>query len=160
MGINSIVHGDLITTAKSGKYGAIVHCANCFCVMGAGIAPQIAAAFPEARIADNNTRAGDRNKLGSFSSAYNKKFDLWVLNLYGQYSTGGRSAGVPDVSYDALYKGFTALNKYYKDWDCIIGLPQLGAGLAGGNWNIISKIINETTPDLDLELVIFLPKSV
>ena len=33
------INGDLIKL--SSKFDVIAHCANCFCAMGAGIAPQI-----------------------------------------------------------------------------------------------------------------------
>jgi O-acetyl-ADP-ribose deacetylase (regulator of RNase III) len=39
------INGDLIALAKEGKFDVITHGANCFCTMGAGIAPQMAKAF-------------------------------------------------------------------------------------------------------------------
>ena len=36
------VDGDLIKLAKQGRFDVIVHGCNCFCQMGAGIAPQMA----------------------------------------------------------------------------------------------------------------------
>ena len=39
------VDGDLIKLAKVGKFDVIVHGCNCLSTMGAGIAPQMAAAF-------------------------------------------------------------------------------------------------------------------
>jgi len=35
------VDGDLVQMAKEGKFDVIAHGCNCFCAMGAGIAPQI-----------------------------------------------------------------------------------------------------------------------
>jgi O-acetyl-ADP-ribose deacetylase (regulator of RNase III) len=39
----------------------------------------------------------------------------------------------------------------------LIGYPKIGAGLAGGNWNQISKIINEELVDENHTLVEFKP---
>jgi O-acetyl-ADP-ribose deacetylase (regulator of RNase III) len=38
-----------------------------------------------------------------------------------------------------------------------IGLPQIGAGLAGGDWNIISKIIEDELKGEDVTIVIYEP---
>lgn len=34
-----------------------------------------------------------------------------------------------------------------------LGLPKIGAGLAGGNWNIIRKILEEELEGLDVTIV-------
>ena len=39
------VDGDLISLALYGHFDVIAHGCNCFCTMGAGIAPKMAAAF-------------------------------------------------------------------------------------------------------------------
>lgn len=36
-----------------------------------------------------------------------------------------------------------------------IGLPLIGAGLAGGDWNIIEKIIGKELKDMDVTIVKF-----
>jgi O-acetyl-ADP-ribose deacetylase (regulator of RNase III) len=142
--------------------------------MGAGIAPQIAKAFPEAEEADNETARGDVEKLGTFSYAditQNDGETLTVHNLYTQFGTGGRAKGVPDVDYEALRSAFKLLNAEVKNlsegrdggWyefvgvEQLCGIPMIGAGLAGGDWEIISKIINEVTPDMKIELVVYKP---
>lgn len=155
MPINNVIKGDLVKLAQSHRYDAIAHCCNCFCVMGAGIAPQIAKAFPVAESADDNTSRGDEGKLGSFSVGFDLDHELWIYNLYGQYGTHGRRQGKPDIDYKAIAEGFTKLNKYIGGEGKLIGIPQLGAGLAGGHWEAIEQIINLTTPDLDIELVIY-----
>jgi len=39
------IEGDLIVLAKEGKFDVIAHGCNCQCIMGAGLAPQMAKAF-------------------------------------------------------------------------------------------------------------------
>ena len=60
-----IIKGDLLKLALEGKFDVITHGCNCFNTMGAGIARQIAIEFPEAAIADNYTKRGDKSKLGT-----------------------------------------------------------------------------------------------
>ena len=44
------IDGDLVKEAE--LFDVIAHCCNCFCTMGAGIAPQIKNKFPDAYVAD------------------------------------------------------------------------------------------------------------
>jgi len=155
MPIKSEVNGDLISLAKQGRYRAIVHGANCFCVMGAGLAPQIAKEWPEAEMIDSYTTTGDKSKLGRYSSY--RSDEVTVINAYTQYGTGGRAKGLPDIEYKAVAKVFTSINSVYGGVSGKIGIPQIGAGLAGGHWEAIKTIIDLVTPDLDIELVIYNP---
>jgi len=172
MPIVSTIEGNLIKLAQEGVYTEIAHGCNCFCVMGAGIAPQIAKAYPEAEEADNATERGAQYKLGKFSFAevQNDQCEetMTIFNLYTQYSTKGRAKGIPDINYAALGRAFKALNDEVKNYiDCgyyeevgrmqMVGIPMIGAGLAGGHWDTIKTIIDSVTPDIKLEVVVFKP---
>ena len=69
---------------------------------------------------------------------------------YTQYAYGRNKV---NVDYDAISKVFELINKDFAN-HINIGIPMIGAGLAGGDWNIISDIINEKTPDLNITLYI------
>lgn len=154
MPINEVVQGDLIALAKDYEYDAIAHGCNCLCTMGSGIAPMIRQAFPEAWEADQLTVKGDRDKLGSYSVGYDEKHDLFIFNLYTQYDYFGRKQGRRDVDYNAVTSAFAAMNGWCKELGVThIGIPKIGAGLAGGDWETIKERINAVTPDLDIELV-------
>lgn len=136
------VKGNLITMAQNGEFDIIAHGCNCFCTMGAGIAPQIAKAFPDAEKVDNQTVKGDPCKLGEWSLGFHQLDNgklLRILNLYTQYSTGGQRA----VDYAAIKFAFNSIYHSFDSWDRI-GIPKIGAGLGGGDWNIIERIINNT----------------
>lgn len=47
------------------------------------------------------------------------------------------------VSYDAIEMCIKEINTYVS-LDTPVAMPQIGAGLGGGNWNIIATIIEET----------------
>ncbi len=149
--INKTMKGDLIDLAKKGYFDAIAHGCNCFCTMGAGIALQIKNNFPEAHQEDLDTPYGDMGKLGKFSMALTNYMgisgNLAVLNLYTQYGYHGKDL----ADLQAIRKVFTDLNIRFKG--DTLGIPKIGAGLAGGNWEEISAIINEVTPDLNIILV-------
>lgn len=144
-----VVTGNLIDAAKNGEVNVIAHCCNCMCNMGAGIAPQIKRAFPYAYAADLDTSAGDQSKLGSFSLGVPEEVSgPLVYNLYGQYRYGYNGKG-RQLDYDALYDALEAMAKDLHKWvntsaEHKVGLPMIGAGLAGGNWAIIEVMIEET----------------
>lgn len=131
--------GNLIKLAKKGDFDVIIHGCNCFCQMGAGFALQIKNVFPEAYAADLETVKGDRNKLGTFSFAEIDRFEkpLIVINAYTQYHWRGKK----NADYDAIRSAFNLIKANFPGLK--IGYPMIGAGLAGGNWKIISKIIDE-----------------
>lgn len=140
------IDGDLIKLANQGLFDVIGHGCNCFCTMGAGIARSMKLEFPEIDDADKSTVRGDKKKLGTFTHV--DYGDLIVLNLYIQYSFGGIT---PDVEYSAVRQCMTEIKKRYSGKR--IGLPMIGAGLAGGDWNIISKIIEDELGDEDVTIV-------
>ena len=138
--------GNLITMALEDKFDVIIHGCNCFCTMGAGIARSIKAAYPEAYQADLATKAGDRSKLGTISYALCN--GVWVVNAYTQYRYG---RGM-HTDYDAISKAFKLIASKTKPGKRI-GYPAIGAGLGGGNWNIISEIIDKEFEGLNHTLV-------
>ena len=135
-----IVKGDLIKLALNGNFDLIIHGCNCFCTMGAGIAKTIKKTFPEAYSADLNTRKGDRSKLGTITwiETQSEFGRLIVVNGYTQFHWKGKER---KVDYAALRQVFRNVKKEFSGLR--IAYPAIGAGLAGGNWEIISNIIDE-----------------
>jgi len=165
MPIVNIVEGDLIALAQAGKYRAIVHGCNTHCRMGAGIAPQIAKAWPEAEKADNQTVQGNEGKLGKYSYHYDRVLGMTIFNAYTQHSFRNKPDGSCALDYQALGECFKTINNSVRSWgrnhnDTLtnkVGIPMIGAGLAGGHWEAIETIINLVTPDIDIELVVYKP---
>ncbi|MGD9106723.1 MAG: macro domain-containing protein [Desulfobacterales bacterium] len=149
-----IIKGDLIKLALEGKFDVIVHGCNCYCTMGAGIAKAIKSEFPEAYEADCETERGSKDKLGTYSHATIEKNgnEIIVINAYTQH--GYKGPGMK-ADYDAIRSVFKKLKSNYSGKQ--IGYPKIGAGLAGGDWEKISKIIDEELIDEDHTLVEFAP---
>lgn len=126
------------------------HGCNCHAAMGSGIAPQIAKAFPQVEEADRLFskfhRVNDAQEImlgHAFPVSLSRNVTLF--NLYTQLYPG------PDLKLNALKEAFKTLNSIIPGHKLLI--PRIGAGVAGGDWNIISKIIKENAPDVNIIVI-------
>lgn len=146
------VDGDLLEMADKGLFDVIAHGQNCFHGWKKGIAKTIAKKYKNAVKSDKETSFGDKEKVGTYSSALvsleNNK-TLTILNCYTQYSFGQGD----HANYDAIRDIFTKINAEFKNKK--VGIPKIGSGQAGGDWKRIEKILEDTTKDLDLTIVVF-----
>jgi len=141
------IKGDIIRIIEAKACDIVVHGCNCFHTMGAGIAKSLKTSFPGVYHADLQTPFGDESKLGTYSKYQHDS--VLILNMYTQFNA------CPPVSYKAIEDGFTALNVEYNKTTVMI--PKIGAGLAGGNWDIISNIIDSCSTNNDIVVVEFYP---
>jgi O-acetyl-ADP-ribose deacetylase (regulator of RNase III) len=151
------IEGDLIALAKEGMFDVITHGCNCMSNMGAGIAPQMAKAFGVDQYPlESFTRKGDINKLGQIEWLIERDGAIpFVVNSYTQFSYGKNHAdGVSKpLDYEALTLCMRKINHRFSGKH--IGLPKIGAGLAGGDWNRIKKIIQTELKDMKVSVVIY-----
>jgi O-acetyl-ADP-ribose deacetylase (regulator of RNase III) len=117
------------------EFDIILHGCNCFTVMGAGIAAQIAQQFPDAQMADNETLRGDAGKLGTYTIGMSGR--LVILNCYTQF--GISSTGSDVFEYTAFQRVLDKIAHRFGKWR--IGLPLIGMGLAGGDEGRILPMI-------------------
>jgi O-acetyl-ADP-ribose deacetylase (regulator of RNase III) len=145
-----VINGDLIKLAREGSFDVIIHQCNCFHNFGAGIALQILKQYPMAFEADKRTSYGDRSKLGEISicSCTSKSGVFYIINGYSQFGCGIDRLR---TEYSHVRSVFNKVKKHFKGKR--MGYPLYGAGLAGGDWNIISKIIDEELDGEDHTLV-------
>jgi O-acetyl-ADP-ribose deacetylase (regulator of RNase III) len=148
------VDGDLLKLADEGNFDVIGHGCNCFHAMESGIAPQIKAKYPDAYTADCATTKGDINKLGTIS--YAEMPNITVVNIYSQFDTKGRRQGKIDLDYDALRSGLRLMKNKFSGKR--FGINKIGSGLAGGDWTIIEKIIEEEMRGEYITIVNYIPK--
>lgn len=167
------IDGDLIKLAKEGKFDVIVHGCNCMSSMGAGIAPQMAKAFGCDRFEmelwgpsiqklgniDYQTFVLGENAIWSLDDAKNNRNEpeLTVVNAYTQYHYGRNFSGSGNIPFD--YNAFRIclikINNVFRGKH--IGMPKIGAGLAGGNWDLISEIIRNEMSDCKVTIVNYKP---
>jgi O-acetyl-ADP-ribose deacetylase (regulator of RNase III) len=144
--------GDLLKKALQNEFDVIVHGCNCFCTMGAGIAKTVKQLFPAAYEADLTTPNGSRSKLGTISYAeveVNGR-PLIIVNAYTQFDW--RGSGVK-ANYKAIEHAFRLIKERFSGLR--IGYPAIGAGLAQGDWKVISNIIETELVDEDHTFVEF-----
>ena len=148
------IEGDIIKMAKEGHFDLIVQGCNCFCRMGRGLAKQVAEEIPDAVRADNLTTPGDVNKLGNFTvgiiNDYNNKPISKIYNCYSQYTF---DSSAKPLDYEALTLCLRKIN--FNNKGKKIGVPLIGAGLAGGSWYVIEQIVAEELKDMDVTIVHF-----
>jgi len=152
------VKGDLLQLVEQDRFTHIVHGCNCFCLMAAGIAGQIARKYPIAYQVDRATIEGDIKKLGNFTSAVIDSTD-WVesftiINMYTQYNPGR------EFNLAALELGLYKLHHVlYPIRNKIrIGIPHIGAGIGGGNWKDIKKVIKNGLLPFNVTIVEYVNK--
>ena len=167
------IDGDLIKLAKEAKFDVIAHGCNCHSTMGAGIAPQMAKAFGCDRF-DMEMWGPDVNKLGnidyqtfvlgdkaifSLEDLRNNRNEpeLTVVNAYTQYNYGlNHSDGVAQpFDYDAFTICMRKMNRVFRGKH--IGMPKIGSGLAGGDWDRIEQIIKRELGDCLVTIVNYKP---
>jgi len=133
--------GNLLDLAEAGEFDIIIHGANCFCVMGGGIAREIRERYPMAATVDNETQKGDYNKLGNYTTAFTGKF--LIVNLYTQFNM---SRGDDVFEYAAFELGLRKIAHEFGTER--IGIPYIGMGLAGGDPDTIIPMIRDFAEDV------------
>lgn len=144
------IPGDLL----SSDCDVLAHGCNCFHSFGAGIARQFKEKYPTSFDADLRSSRGDPEKLGTFTKA---EFDgKMIFNLYTQFRYGYPPR---QVDYNAVRDSLEAMKGYlemFSDFDNIkIGMPKIGCGLAGGDWNIVEDIIEDVFCDKEVFVYVF-----
>lgn len=148
------IRGDLVALFRQGHFDVIVHGQNCHCNMDDGIAKTIASFFPEALQADMATKPYDRSKLGSYTKALVPQGV--IINAYTQYDwCGSRPGGLPLTEYPALRDAFRAAMIEFGGRGRRWGVPAIGAARGGGDWGVISAIIDEELPGENVTFVEF-----
>jgi len=149
--IIKIVDGDILQAEEN----IICHQVNCQGVMGSGLAKQIRAKYPEVYASyikycrgckDNNPK----NLLGEVQTVLVNDGKV-IANLFGQFNYG---KGKQYTDYKALkqsLEGILTIATMVGD-DSIAVPYNLGCGLAGGDWNIVYKIIEEVFDDYDVTI--------
>jgi len=141
------IEGDLLAMASD--FDFIGHQCNLYHSFGAGIAKQIKDKFPWAYAADLATPWGDDNKLGTYSIGEAGDDDPVIVNFYCQ--VGFRSSDGPATAYEYMRGAFRKFNDQFPE--STLGLPLIGAGLAGGDWEVIRGIIRRELKDIYVTVV-------
>lgn len=104
-------------------------------------------------------RSRKEYKLGTYQICPTDVTDIWVVNMIAQNGFKSNNNPVP-VDYDALTKCLESLTVSLSNWNIIGGnasvhMPKIGTGLGGGDWDIISKIIENTLCKKDIPVYVY-----
>ncbi len=134
------------------------HGCNAQGVMGSGIAKQVKEQYPEAFSLYRKVYEGQANKLylgqviASISNDVQekKKSKIVIYNCVTQ-DKYGRDPTTRYVDYAAIETCMQFINEEFKSYYNLtrsltsVAMPMIGAGLGNGDWDIISKIIENTS---------------
>lgn len=127
-------NGDLMKTPER----FILHGCNAQGVMGSGVAKLIRAKYPKAY--DDYRKHFEKTGLVLGEMIFSEQPDgKTIINAITQDTYG--KTGI-HVSYDAINTIFHKLNKYLVEGETV-AMPLIGAGLGGGDWDIIEAAIEE-----------------
>ena len=133
----------------------ICHQVNCQGVMGSGIAKQIRERWPHVFSSYRNycsRHLGDTSNLLGEIWGVRINETQWVINMFSQDKFG--YDGARFTSYDAFAACLTAMEDRLTKGQSI-GFPKnIGCGLGGGNWKVISALIEEILGE-DYEVYIY-----
>jgi len=137
--------GDLLASDEK----RIAHGCNCSGGFGSGFAKQVAERYPSVResyLVRHNSRGwklGEVQILGVGDGSGREIANCATQQRYGRPDEG------PYVSYPAVRQ---VIRNLCRSWPGGFAIPKIGAGLAGGNWDIISKIIEEESPSTEIRV--------
>lgn len=147
--------------------GIIVHGCNCKGVMGSGVAKAVKEKYPDCYEQYKFSLNKSKGKYGEvlnfpyflgeviwYSQMFHKPSNkaLLIANALTQENFG-REQGVQYVSYEAVESCFEEvinqlehmLLAYNMKLD--LHFPKIGAGLGGGDWDVIAGIIEKSDPE-------------
>lgn len=138
------VKGDLF---ESGRADILAHGCNCRGGFGSGVAAAVAKKYPKARHYYLDKHDEDGWELGEvqFVRQWN---DVIIANCATQDAYLPR--GECHADYDAIRICMMKVKDYAKDKGLTVAIPKIGAGLAGGDWNVIETILNEVFNDYNV----------
>ena len=136
--------GDLLESDE--KY--IVHCCNAQGAFGSGFAGAVRKKYPECYGAYMAAYHSQGNKLhiGQVVEYEDKSDGRTIFNAIGQeyYGYDSVTTGAVYVSYTALEAALQRVKEIMASKGAYrISMPLIGSGLAGGDWKIISKIVEK-----------------
>lgn len=143
-----IISGNILNA----KEDVIGHQVNCRGSMSAGLSKQIKKKFPDVYHEYKNKclvySQSPELLLGKCQIVYTK--NKIIANLFGQLDY---SRYKKQTNYKALSSALLHLYNFVKEKNLTIALPyKIGCGLAGGDWDVVMKLIKNVFNDYGIVL--------
>ena len=157
------INDNLLDAFDRGDVKYIAHQCNCFASLykgkAKGIANSIMKRYPEAADVDGYLLEGYA-RLGKVMDWWHPDGAKRGFNLYAQYRYGNATKTKElYTDYEALHQCLIILTDMLGD-ECdshprIVGIPRIGCGLAGGDWDIVSSILKSVEEQHDVEFWVY-----
>jgi len=132
------VTGDATRPIGDGKK-IIAHCCNNENKWGSGFVLALSKRWDAPEECYRALTAENR-KLGNVQLVQVTE-DISVANMIGQEGIRPDASGKPPIRYEAIRECLKLVNSEALRYGATLHCPKFGAGLSGGDWNIIEKII-------------------
>lgn len=132
------VIGDATQPVK--KPAIIAHVCNDEDRWGAGFVIPLGKAYPQAESEFHGISHADR-KLGY--TQFVLMGDVMVANMIAQKGVRRSGKGIP-LRYEALHTCLVEVQGRAESEGRTVHMPRIGAGLAGGSWDVIKSVITAT----------------
>lgn len=154
MGAINYLKGDATSPNTTGNK-IIVHICNDIGAWGKGFVLAISKIWktPE-REFKNWYKSKDNFHLGEVQFIQVEK-DIWIANLIGQHQIYKDELGNPPIRYEAVLNGLMKISSFAKSKNSTIHMPRIGCGLAGGTWDKIEPLINQTLINNEIETFVY-----
>ncbi|TAI47630.1 ImmA/IrrE family metallo-endopeptidase [Flagellimonas allohymeniacidonis] len=149
-----IVYGD--ATSPRGKGNKIIaQVVNSSGGVGFGFGRAMAEKYPLSKKALHGWKKEKESfYLGNYQSVKIED-DLFVFQMLAQKGLYPKNDVIP-LKYDKLRDGLIALREFSKSINASIHMPAIGAGQAGGDWNIIKGMIYDELITHGIDVIIYL----
>jgi len=139
------ITGDVTEPLLCGN-DCIVQVVNNVGAYGAGVSGAIAKKWPAVK-----KRYEEYLMLIGNADVFPIGDSLFMANLYAQNGLRSKTNPKP-LRYGHLSQTLSTLEVH--GFNCI-HMPKIGCGLAGGDWNIVSEIIQDTLVDYGIEVYVY-----
>lgn len=143
-----LIKGDLLTSNED----VIAHGVNIRGGFGSGVAGQIAKIYPNVKKAYLDKFQEDGWKLGDIQ-VIDVGRDIIVINCATQHNYGydGRRLY---ADYEAIEQCLIKVKEFCIRNNMTLGIPRIGCGLAGGDWQVVEDILLKVFNNYDVTVYI------
>lgn len=154
MPINYVI-GDATNPSSSGRR-IIAHCCNDAGYWNAGFVRALSARYHQPERDYRRWSKTNRPIPFALGEVQFVKVlpGLCVANIIGQHGIKSHANPKP-IDYRALRAGLSKVCELAISHNATVHMPRMGAGLAGGNWDLISAIIDEELCQNGIEVTVY-----
>lgn len=131
----------------------IIHCCNTIGAWGAGFVLAISKKWNQPKQIYKQWHKNNGLKLGTVQFVQVED-SITVVNMIGQEGIRGMG-NYPPIRYSAIAKCLLQVSDFAKLYNASIHCPRFGAGLAGGEWSIIEKMLDSTLIERGIDVTVY-----